>query len=65
MKTKYDIGNMVYIPFQIYRIEVSEERTLYIARGYGEEWKHLTVSLTEEEVDMYSIRGNNENPIQG
>lgn len=49
METKYGIGDLVYFPFQIYRIEIDDE-IRYIARGYAPN-QHLTMCLQEEEVD--------------
>jgi hypothetical protein len=49
METKYGIGDLVYLPFKIYRIEIDDE-IRYIARGCVPN-QHLTVCLREEEVD--------------
>lgn len=55
MRSKYDLKQIVYVPFEIYAISYiisgDKERVLYQVRGVDD--KGVTLTMTEEDVQKY------------
>ena len=53
MTIKYDVGTLVYVPFKVYSVNITDKGIIYQIRG-TDEHKHITLTVTEEYMDEYA-----------